>query len=199
MIRRPPLGAGRRRYRGCDGGRSNPSAGRRRVLAGVATVPAAALAGCLGRDEDGAASSVEPVDLHGRACDACGMVIGDHYGPAGQLFYADADGPLAFDSIAELREVYGARDSGRDELRGAFVTDYSRVDYDLDERDGTAYISSHVAADDFADATELAFVDDSGVQGAMGSAIVPFADADDADAFIAEHGGARRSWDELTG
>lgn len=199
MSHRSPTGAERRCAPDCGHGRSERAAGRRAVLTGVGAVAATALAGCLEGDEDGSAAPAEPVDLHGQPCDACGMVIGDHYGPAGQLFYADADGPLVFDSVAELLEVYGARDSGSDELRGVFVTDYSGVDYEVDERDGTAYISSHVAADDVADATELRFVADSGVQGAMGPAIVPFSEAGDADAFVADHGGTRRSWNELTG
>ncbi|ELY56072.1 NosL family protein [Natronococcus amylolyticus DSM 10524] len=179
---------------------------RRRVLVGAGTIATAAavgLAGCLGDGEATTEESAEPIALDGGAtCDACGMVIEEHYGPAGQLFYADggpesSDGPARFDSLTELVTVYEERRTRGDELRAAFATDYSSVDYRLEEREGVQYISTHVAADTFVDATELVYVVDSRVKGAMGEEFVPFSDREEASAFADEHGGEVSAWEEL--
>ncbi|OVE83828.1 nitrous oxide reductase accessory protein NosL [Natronolimnobius baerhuensis] len=183
---------------------SGHSHSRRRILTGLGGVAAVALAGCLEDDETDADAPAEPVALtDGQSCDVCGMVIADHYGPAGQLFYADGepddrDGPAWFDSLAELLVYHNERVQRGWELREAFVTDYSSVDYDLLEREGTTYVSSHVEAAAFADATALSYVVDSGIEGAMGEDLLPFADEDDAAALVDEYGGEVRSWDELT-
>ncbi|TYL36459.1 nitrous oxide reductase accessory protein NosL [Natronococcus pandeyae] len=176
---------------------------RRRVLAAIGAGVAVGLAGCL-EDDDAAEEPADPIDLSdGATCDVCGMVIEDHYGPAGQLFYADGnpddrDGPARFDSLVELVASHEERLDRGWELREAFVTDYSSVDYRLEERDGTTYISSHVGADAFADATDLSYVVGSDVEGAMGADFFPFSRRDDATAFVEEHGGELRAWDELS-
>ncbi|WP_129114052.1 nitrous oxide reductase accessory protein NosL [Halegenticoccus tardaugens] len=175
---------------------------RRRLLVGIAGVGVAGAAGCLAGDEregrdDAPADSI---DLDGRECDACGMVIGEAYGVAGQLFYADGkpeDPPARFDSVVELVTYHEERRDRGWELREAFVADCSRVDYDLETREGERYVTTHAADDAFADATELRYVVDSGVRGAMGPAFVPFSDGDDAAAFADEHGGEVVGWDEL--
>ena len=177
---------------------------RRRVLSAAGAVAAAGLAGCLEDDDTATEEPAEPIALSdGATCDACGMVIADHYGPAGQLFYADGnpddrDGPARFDSLVELVAFHEERLDRGWELREAFVTDYSSVDYRLEERNGTTYISSHVGADAFADATDLSYVVDSGVEGAMGADFLPFSRRDDSTAFVEEHGGELRAWDELS-
>ncbi|AEH36398.1 nitrous oxide reductase accessory protein NosL [Halopiger xanaduensis] len=178
---------------------------RRRILAGVGLAAVGGLAGCLaGGSGDESAEPAEPIALtDGQACDACGMTVADHYGPAGQLFYADGypedrDGPARFDSVHELVAAHAAQARRGRELRAAFVTDYSSVDYDLDEREGTTYISSHVRAEDFTDATAASFVVDGGIEGAMGEDVVPFSSTDDAEAFAAEHGGSVATWEELS-
>lgn len=183
---------------------SCPSHSRRRFLSSLGTVTAASvgLAGCLADEADSADSTAapEPIALtDGQTCDACGMTIADHDGPAGQVFYADApddrDGPARFDSVRELL-VFDAEHTRRGwDRRAAFVTDYSSVDYALREREGTTSISSHVAADEFADATGLSYVVDSEIGGSMGADIVPFSDRDDAATFADTHGGTVQSWD----
>ncbi|AGB39869.1 nitrous oxide reductase accessory protein NosL [Natronococcus occultus] len=175
---------------------------RRRVLVGAGTLATAAtigLSGCLGDDGTAVDESVEPITLDdGATCDACGMVIADHHGPAGQLFYAsEDDGPAKFDSLRELVAVHEERRARGDELRAAFATDYSSVDYRLEEREGTRYISTHAEASAFADATELSYVVDSGVEGAMGEEFLPFSDREEASAFADEHDGEVRPWSEL--
>ncbi|MDG5820530.1 nitrous oxide reductase accessory protein NosL [Natronococcus sp. A-GB7] len=175
---------------------------RRHVLVGAGTLATAAtvgLAGCLEDDETTTEESAEPIALDdGATCDACGMVIADHHGPAGQLLYADEDeGPAAFDSLRELVAVHEEREVRGDEHRAAFATDYSSVDYRLEEREGTQYISTHAEVSAFADATELVYVVDSAVEGAMGEEFLPFSDREEASAFADEHGGAVSSWEEL--
>ena len=176
---------------------------RRRVLAGTGAVAAAAFAGCLGDDD--AELPAEPIALDGgKACFVCGMIVEEHHGPAGQLFYADGnledhDGPAWFDSLVELEAYHEERAERGWELREAFVTDYSTLEYELTTRDGRAYISSHVDAADFADATELFYVVGSDVEGAMGEDYLPFSVRDDAVEFTTEHGGDVRDWDDLFG
>ncbi|WP_207586722.1 nitrous oxide reductase accessory protein NosL [Halomontanus rarus] len=180
---------------------------RRRFLFGVAIASTAGLAGCLGgeRDERDGTTSADPDPIAltgGLACDACGMVIEEHYGPAGQAVYADGrpegrEGPARFDSVAELLVSLEEADARGWETHAVFVTDYSRVDYELDVRDGTPYVSTHAEADAFADVQEVHFVVDSDVHGAMGPDSVPFTDPEDADSFADEHGGTVLEWDEL--
>ncbi|MEY7850389.1 nitrous oxide reductase accessory protein NosL [Natrarchaeobius sp. A-rgal3] len=186
---------------GCDC--AGTARSRRRVLGGIAAVAAGGLAGCLGDDGDDEPEPTQPIALgDGATCDVCGMVIEEHFGPAGQLYFADGepadrDGPARFDSIVELATYLEERTRRGWELRAAFVTDYSSVDYDLEERNGTTYVSSHVEASAFADATDCSYVVDSAVEGAMGPDYVPFSREADAAAFADEHGGDVRSWDGL--
>ncbi|MFP8955086.1 nitrous oxide reductase accessory protein NosL [Natrialbaceae archaeon A-CW3] len=158
------------------------------------------VAGCLG-DDDEDASPAEPIALTGgHECAVCGMVIEDHYGPAGQVFYEDDDDePVAFDSLTELIVHHDEQRQRGIDARGVFVTDYSSVDYDLQEQDGTPYISTHAEREAFADATELFYLVDSAVQGAMGPDHVPFSSREDAESLQADHDGEIREWDDLIG
>lgn len=175
---------------------------RRRLLAGTAALGITGIAGCFEGDEQNEAPA-DPVSLDdGQACLACGMIIEDHYGPSGQLFYTGGqpeanDGVAWFDSVTELVTYHREQTDRGWELRDGFVTDYSAVDYELVERDGTTYITSHVDASVFADLTDLRYAVGSTVEGAMGEDFHPFSDQEDAAAFVDEHGGAVRSWSEL--
>jgi len=84
---------------------------RRSVLRGAvtaATVGIGAIAGCLGDEAPTTTEPPDPIALgHGKACDACGMLIVDHGGPNGQVFYVGdhpqgRDGPAWYDSLTEL-------------------------------------------------------------------------------------------------
>lgn len=173
---------------------------RRRLLFGAGAATTALLAGCAG--DDGPDVSTDPIDLAGRACEVCGMIIDEHPGPNGQVFFADGnppgrDGPARFDSMPCLRTYLMEAERKGWETAAILVTDYSVIDYEIIEVDAGVYISSHTDPDDFADATELVYVIESGLQGAMGPATIPFSDAGDAAALIDEYGGERRQWDEL--
>ncbi|PCR91736.1 nitrous oxide reductase accessory protein NosL [Natrinema ejinorense] len=185
-------------------GRRPPTAvspARRRVLASAGALASAGLAGCLGSGVD--AEPAEPIALiDGQTCDVCGMTIADHFGPAGQIFYADdkpdgRDGPAWFDSVVELLSYAARRDARGWTTRGTFVTDYSSVDYDLVDRSRTTYISTHVAAAAFADATDCFYVVDSDVRGAMGEDYFPFSEYEEATTFADEHAGTVRQWEHL--
>ena len=183
----------------CD--RPTVSVSRRRFLIGTATAGVIALAGCA--DDAADAEAPDPVDLaDGQACDVCGMVIADHYGPNGQIFYAgdrpaDRDGPAWFDSLHEAYEFHLDHvDRGWEPL-AVYVTDYSSVDYTIEEYDGERYVSTHPEADAFVDAERATFVAGSAVNGAMGPDLVPFTDEEEAAAFADEHGGELIDHDEI--
>ncbi|ELY91742.1 NosL family protein [Natrialba hulunbeirensis JCM 10989] len=163
---------------------------------------ATGLGGCLDEDDTDLEPATPTALDDGETCDACGMVIADHYGPAGQLFYAasdaDSDGPAQFDSLTELLTYHEARSDQGWELRAVFVTDYSSVDYQLEDRNETPHISSHVAEETFADATGLSYVVGSDVMGAMGEEVLPFSARDDATVFADKYDGEVQDWETLS-
>ena len=180
----------------------HPHLTRRRLLCASGAVAVAALAGCLSGDEE-EEEVPEPVDLAGRECDVCGMVIGEHHGPNAQLFFsggtppADRDGPVWFDSTNEAVVYLEEEERRGHEMLAMYVVDYSIVDYELEANGDTVLISTHTDADVFVDARETTFVVGSNVHGAMGPDSIPFSDPDDATAFADEYGGDLLPFDEL--
>lgn len=178
---------------------------RRRLLHGAAALGATAVAGCLGGGESTAeADPPDPIALDaGQPCDVCGMVIADGYGPNGQVAYEgdyppDRDGPAHYDSVRELHlDRFGQADRGTDALV-TYVTDYSTVDYEVETRDGTRYITGSVAPDTFVEASTAVFVVESGIRGAMGPDMLPFSERADAEAFVDDHGGRVVANDDVT-
>lgn len=171
-----------------------PGVTRRAVLGGLATAGLASLAGCLGGD-GGEEPVPEPVALDGgKQCDACGMVIADHPGPNGQIFYREHapeghDNPAWFDSPKELFAYHFEKQRLDWTARVVYVTDYSAVDYRLFTEHDTTYISSHVEPASFADAADVVYVVGSDVHGAMGPDLIPFGERADATAFVDDHAG----------
>ena len=170
---------------------------RRSVLRGAATaatVGIGAIAGCL-VDEPSTTEPPEPIAIgDGKACDACGMVIADHGGPNGQVFFAgdhppDRDGPAWYDSLTELvTDRASAVDRGREPI-ATYVTDYTAVEYEITEAGGDRVISSHVAAESFVDWNDAVYAVETGVVGAMGPDVVPFTDPATAESFVETEGG----------
>jgi nitrous oxide reductase accessory protein NosL len=163
----------------------------------------AATAGCLGGDR--ATETPDPVAVPGSAqCDACGMVIADHPGPNGEIFYRDRspeghDNPAWFDSVRGCLFPYFFEHERLDWTAAAvYVTDYSQADYSLQTEGDRTFITSHRDPETLARASDVAFVVGADVYGAMGRDFVPFSDRDDADAFRAEHGGEILAFDEVT-
>ncbi|MCQ4332044.1 nitrous oxide reductase accessory protein NosL [Natronomonas sp. F2-12] len=178
---------------------------RRTILTTVAVGGIGMLAGCLGGDGEGP----DPVSLdQGQSCDYCNMRIEMHPGPVGEAFYG-GDAPP---SLPEDRENGIARfcsssctynyllenEEQGHEPQIAYGTDYSSVDYELTDDSGTTVISAHLSAEAFAELQDLNFVTNSDVEGAMGSSLIGFTDADDAAAFADEHGGEILTHDDIT-
>ncbi|MFB6352582.1 MAG: nitrous oxide reductase accessory protein NosL [Halobacteriales archaeon] len=172
------------------------------MLGGLAAAGVASLAGCLG-GPTGDEPVPDPVALDGgKQCDVCGMVIADHPGPNGQIFYRDHapeghDNPAWFDSVKEQFAYHFEKQRFDWEALVVYATDYSAVDYRLFTERDTTYISCHVEPGSFADAADLVYVVGSEVHGAMGPDLIPFGDRADATAFSGDHGGEVLAYDDI--
>ncbi len=168
---------------------------RRSMLAAAGAVGVAATAGCLGGDGTGGGDAPEPIALTGsKQCDVCGMVIEQHPGPVGQLFYADnepegRDNPAWFCSAWETFAYDFDRESEGWTLAVGYLTDYSAVDYELFDDGGATFITAHLEPDAFGRKSDLFYVAGTDIKGAMGNDLIPFSDSGDADTFAEEHGG----------
>lgn len=130
------------------------------------------------------------------------MSVVDYPGPVGESFYEDAEELLGEDRPAQFcstRCTYAFRfDHDDRDPTATYATDYSSVDYTIDTDGDNPEISSHVEAEYFAPVSELTFVVDSEVEGAMGASMIGFSDPDDASAFEAEYGGDRYEHGDVT-
>lgn len=174
--------------------------GRRTFLRAGGALATVAVAGCLGGDADTPAAITLSADA---TCDNCGMVISQHPGPNGQLFYAenepvDHDPPFRYCSLKQglFPNLLEAQQLGWT-ATAIYATDYSSVEYTLETEDETTYISSYTDADTFAPARDLTYVVESDVEGAMGPDFIPFSADDDATAFADEHDGDVASFDDI--
>lgn len=181
----------------------NPQS-RRSVLGTLGTIAVAAAAGCSG---GGATQQPipDPIALDGgKQDDQGGMVIGEHFGPNGQIFYRNNspeghDNPAWFHTLtAGLFPYYFEHQRLGWDAVAIYVTDYSRVDYNLDTEAGKTYISTHTEADTFGFANEMTYVAGSEVLGGMGKELIPFSEDADAEVFVDEHGGSRVEFEVIT-
>ncbi|MDZ7689029.1 MAG: nitrous oxide reductase accessory protein NosL [Halobacteriales archaeon] len=178
---------------------------RRELLRVSAFVGAGTLTGCLNSSGDGEPSDVPgAVDLSGgKSDDRGGMVIGDHGGPNGQVFYTDnspegRDNPAWFHTLVFGLFPYHFERLNRGwEAEAVYVTDYSTVELSLSENEERPLLPSPTAPDTFADATELTYVAESTALGGMGPALPPFSDEADAEEFADEYGGRTVAYDEI--
>ena len=160
------------------------------------------LAGCSG---DGAtdAAPPDPVSVGaGQVCDSCGMVISEHPGPNGQIFYREGPSsgsePARFDSPkACLFPYYFEHERRGWSAEVVYVTDYSRVDYEITTVEGQRYIQTATAPESFSNARDTVFVVGSEVHGAMGADFVPFSERADAESLAEEHGGEVVEYDSI--
>lgn len=184
-------------------GKTPHSLTRRTFLASAAAGSAAALAGCTG-GTGGDGPAPEPITLtRADTCDACHMVIPIHPGPTAQIFYRDHqpeghDNPARFCSCWEAFSSLFEHEQMDWEATVFYVTDYSSVDYTINEANGAVFISSHPEASAHANAADLFYVIGSEAKGAMGSDLLPFSVRDDAAAFADERGGEVVTYDDVT-
>lgn len=186
------------------GVRTAAGLGRRRFLGAIGSTGLAVLAGCTGRAEQ-PIETPEPVSLAGgKQDDQGGMIIGEHFGPNGQIFYRDHEpaghaNPAWFHTLAHgLFPYYFEHERLGWEALAVYVTDYSRVDYTLADAGGQTFISSHVEPETFAAASAMQYVSGSDVHGGMGPELIPFGEPDDAQSFRSEHGGSLVAFDDIT-
>jgi nitrous oxide reductase accessory protein NosL len=178
---------------------------RRRILAVGGGFALSTLAGCLGGLNGDTASAPAAVAIGAQAaCDECGMVISKHPGPNGQLFWedhepADHDPPYQFDSLKQclFPHYFEKREQGWT-LAGMYVTDYSTAEYTVSMDGDRPFITSHTDAESFAPASDLVYVVDSDIHGAMGPDFVPFSEKADAESFAGKYGGTVVSFDQIT-
>ncbi|MEF8813658.1 MAG: nitrous oxide reductase accessory protein NosL [Halovenus sp.] len=161
----------------------------------VAAASVGSLAGCLGGDSE--ESGPEPVDLSGgKFDDDHGMEIGPHGGANGQIFYEEQTppdregGPFWFHTLvfSLFPFHFDRRDRGW-EADVIYVTDFSAIDWTVQERDRGPTMPSPTAPETFAAATDLTYVAESSVMGGMGPGLHPFSDGDEAASFVDDHGG----------
>jgi copper chaperone NosL len=184
---------------------------RRQFITGAATAGLLSLAGCA-QSERASGQPPDPVDLSGQKTDfRGGMIIGDHGGPNGQVFYQETEpkprqgAGVAGDFPDTLgwfhTLVYGLfpyhfemRNSGA-EAAAIYVTDYSIVDWELSSDAMT--MPSPTSPKTFADATELTYVVGSDARGGMGATLLPFSNSDDATRFTDEYNGRTISYNAI--
>ena len=184
---------------------------RRQFITAATTVSLLSIAGCT-QNEGTGRQAPDPVDLSGQKTDfQGGMVIGDHGGPNGQIFYEETEPKPrqgagvegnSPDNLAWFHTlVYGLfpyhfemRNSGA-QAAAIYVTDYSTVDWELSS--DTMIMPTPTSPETFADATELTYVVDSDARGGMGSALLPFSNSDDAARFISEYNGRTINYDGI--
>ena len=178
------------------------SMNRRRVIAAGIGGAVTGLAGCLGGSAPEEALP-DPVDLEGEFDTDHGMAIGPHGGANGQIFYRDADprdegNPAWFHTLVHSLFPYHFDRLDRGwKPAVVYVTDFSRVDYTVRQRDGAPRMPSPTAPETFADASDLLYVAESDVMGGMGPALHPFSDQEEAQSFIDTHGGQVFDYEEI--
>lgn len=177
---------------------------RREFLLSGTAVGTGLIAGCSG----GQSNSEDPPDpitlSENMECDGCGMVIAEHPGPTGQIFYsenspANHDNPARFDSPkACLFPYYFDHEQVGWTTEAVYVTDYSLVDYEISVVEGQQYIQTTTDSETFSSAVDVVFVVGSEVYGAMGPDFIPFSDADDGASFKEAFGGRTVVMDDIT-
>jgi len=108
----------------------------------------------------------------------CGMNLGEHAGPKGQIIRASTPIPVWFSSVRDTI-AFTFLDEEPKDIRAIYVSDM-----------GQAPNWDDPGADNWIEARQAWFVLGSQRSGGMGEdEAVPFADLEDAKAFLREHGG----------
>ncbi|HET9069969.1 MAG TPA: nitrous oxide reductase accessory protein NosL [Amaricoccus sp.] len=155
----------------------------RRARAGAITLLAAlALAGCKEEADKPAAHTLTDAAIG----HYCGMMLTEHEGPKGQILLEGDDEPVWFSSVRDTVAFTLLPEESKD-IAAIYVSDM-----------GTAPSWAEPGADNWTDAKAASFVIGSDVEGGMGGTeAVPFAEAEAAQAFAAEHGGTVVAFDAI--
>jgi nitrous oxide reductase accessory protein NosL len=175
-------------------------------LAGAGSVCTTVTMGCLGSLVSGSSSGPpEPVSLSGQKLDdQGGMVIGQHGGPNGQIFYQNEspeghENPAWFHTLSYgLFPYYFTRQNRGWTAEAIYVTDYSLVEDPISNQGDTPRIVAPTAPETFGDAKQLTYVVGSDVPGGMGPDLIPFSDSADVDSFVSSYGGRTMTFDDVT-
>ncbi|MGA0587656.1 nitrous oxide reductase accessory protein NosL [Dyella sp. KRB-257] len=128
------------------------------------------------------------VDTHDDdVCAVCGMYLKGSPGPRAEAWLAGRARPLIFDSTRDFF-AYVLQPENQARLRGLFVQDSARIDWQH---------PSHAAAS-FIDARSAAYVAWQPLPGSMGPTLAPFATPAAAAAFVQAHGGQVLRFDQVT-
>ncbi len=178
---------------------------RRKLLTSVGSLMF--LSGCMGsRNEDMGETDVpSPIDLSGgKTDDQGGMVIGEHFGPNGQIFYRDNspeghDNPAWFHTLIHglFPYYFEHKELGWEEI-AIYVTDYSKINYTVETVREKKYISTHTQPETFNHAREVKYIAESNVLGGMGKELIPFSKQNDIEEFTNKYGGEILSFDDIT-
>jgi copper chaperone NosL len=108
----------------------------------------------------------------------CGMLLGEHAGPKGQILLQSGGAPVWFSSVRDTFTFLRLPEEPKD-IAAVYVSDMAK-----------APSWEHPGEDNWISATDALFVVGSDREGGMGGAeAVPFSARAAADAFVAEHGG----------
>lgn len=159
-----------------------PGGAMRRIA--LAVLAALALSAC---DEE-----AEKPAAHALTDDAighyCGMMLTEHEGPKGQILLEGSDAPVWFSSARDTIAFTLLPEESKD-IAAIYVSDM-----------GSAASWAEPGVDNWTDAKTASFVIGSSAEGGMGGVeAVPFADAAEAAAFAAEHGGEVVAFDAIPG
>ncbi len=146
---------------------------------------AVALAGCQTDSKSGTPS---PAAFNPNAtAHFCGMAVGEHAGPKGQIWVADESEPVWFSSVRSALAFTSLPEEPKD-IRAIYVTDMAKAaDWDK------------AATAGWVDARQAFFVVGADVSGGMGeSELIPFSDQGAADDYIRRHGGHVERFSDIT-
>lgn len=143
-----------------------------------------ALAAC-DPDQRIAKPAPAPYDAAAKA-QFCGMTLGEHQGPKGQIWVKDQTKPLWFTSVHDIIAFTLLPEEPKD-IVAIYVTDMAK-----------ASSWAHAETGGWIDADSTYFVIESGIRDDMGATEeVPFSDRTAADKYARDHGGRVVAFDAI--
>ena len=116
-------------------------------------------------------------------CALDGMLLVDYPGPKGQILYNNGEREFYCDTV-ELLSIY-LRPEQQRRIRAIFTQDMGKADW-------------KEPRDHWIDAKKAYYVQGSELHGSMGPTFATFANKEDAESFIKEHGGKLLRFEQIT-